>query len=391
MTLAQLAGVVALAPGHGGLSSLSERYDALFQHDSFWFENIMVRGYVSTVPPAPKKSFEVSNVAFFPAYPLLAGWLVEEGHLDTRQALLLAAQLCAWVFWSYAAALLMRWRVPWPVAAAALALIAAHPAAFYLVAGYSESLFLATLLGFLFWSSRAGTASAILAAAHGFGMTATRIVGIPCAAAAGSGETGPRPHLRPRRLERRFWIAFVSILGALLFFALCQARFGSWDFYMQTQEAGWGVVPRYLEPLRWSHYAWFLPDWTKPAQVSRFSLVAMFWTAAALLLAEAAAAFRARGRGTGLRVRLPFYFCAAVIFYVSAAGVASVGFQSMIRYQFCSHALVALAAAHLLAKAPVRSAAARGALWAVAALIAAAGWWLQAYYATVFTRGGWFA
>ncbi len=385
LTLIQLMIVLSFAPDDEGVPG---RYASLVQHDSFWFENIMARGYGSPVPPAPYKSFEVSNVAFFPGYPLLAGWIQQRWDLEPRNALLLAAQLSAWLVWSYAAAFMMRWRVPWPVGAAILIVIAAHPAAFFMVAAYSESLFLAALLGFLFWSSRPGKAAALLAAAHGFCMTATRIVGIPCAAAAGGGEGGIL-----RRLERRFWILFVSVLGAVLFFAFCQARFGSWDFYMQTQKAGWGVTPDYLEPLRWSHYSLLTPDWEAPREVSRFSMAVTLWLAAGMALAELAALWQARRRGigSGFRERLPFYFCAAAIFYVSAAGVASVGFESMIRYQFCTYALGALAAAHLLAKVPPQSVMVRGAFWVAAALLTAAGWWLQGYYAAVFTRGGWFA
>jgi len=384
LTLIQLAAALSVAPG----SNLAERYYSLFQHDSFWFENIMVRGYVSTVPPAPYKSYDVSNVAFFPAYPYLAGWMLERLDLDTREALLLTSQLAAWLFWSYAAALLLRWRTPWPAAVAVLGVIGTHPAAFYLVAAYSEALFLAALVGFLFWSSRAGAGSAILAAAHGFCMTATRIVGIPCVAAAGGGDRGFF-----RRLERRIWIGFVSLLGAALFFALCQGRFGSWDFYMQTQQAGWGVMPEYLEPLRLENYTHIAPDWTEPREVAEFSLAVTLWMAVALGAAEVAARRQAQRRGisSGFMQRLPFYFCAAVVFYVSMAGVASVAFESMIRYQFCTYALAALAAAHLLACVPPRSKAVRAVLWALAALLIAAGAYLQAYYAAVFTRGGWFA
>jgi len=41
-------------------------------------------------------------------------------------------------------------------------LIAAHPAAFFLVAGYSESLFLMALLGFIYWSTAEGRSAEIL-------------------------------------------------------------------------------------------------------------------------------------------------------------------------------------------------------------------------------------
>jgi len=196
-----------------------------------------------------------------------------------------------------------------------------------------------------------------------------------------------------RRLERRFWITFVAVLGAVLFFAFCQARFGSWDFYMQTQKAGWGVTPEFLEPLRWGHYTLFAPDWTQPRQVSQFSMAVTIWMVGLMGVAEVLAQWQARRRGisSGVRVRLPFYFCAVAVFYIAAAGVASVGFESMIRYQFCTWVLGVLAAAHLFAVVPPQGRVTRGALLLLAVFLIAAGWWLQGIYAGIFTRGGWFA
>jgi hypothetical protein len=351
----------------------------------------MLQGYVSTIPPSPNKSLEVSNVAFFPGYPLLAGFLMERLNLSSRSALLLAAWLSAWLFWSYAVAFLMRWRVSLVVALGTLAVITAHPAAFYMVAAYSESLFLAMLLGFLFWSSREGKLSAFIAAAHGFGMTVTRIVGLPCALASGGG--GRLGSSLMQRLERRFWITLSASLGAVLFFAFCQARFGSWDFYMQTQKAGWGVKPQYLEPLNWYHYTRFTPDWNTPREVSQFSLGATLVMVLLLVGMELWAKRQAQIRQitSGFRARLPFYFCALVIFYISAAGVASVGFESMIRYQFCTWAVALLPVAHLVTMVPPGGRLGRGVLLVLAALLFGLGWMLQEVYARVFMLGGWFA
>src|SRR4029077_12615135 len=48
------------------------RYQTLLQHDSHWFANIVTRGYETIVPPISHKMMEVSNTAFFPAYPAIA-------------------------------------------------------------------------------------------------------------------------------------------------------------------------------------------------------------------------------------------------------------------------------------------------------------------------------
>src|ERR1700676_4357346 len=63
VTLAQIAMAVYLLAPEG---PLSYRYSTLIQHDSYWFENIVDRGYQTIVPPISHKMMEVSNVAFFP-------------------------------------------------------------------------------------------------------------------------------------------------------------------------------------------------------------------------------------------------------------------------------------------------------------------------------------
>src|SRR3979411_1711024 len=48
MTLLQVFVAVVLIAPEG---PISYRYDTLIQHDSFWFANIVDRGYDTTVPP----------------------------------------------------------------------------------------------------------------------------------------------------------------------------------------------------------------------------------------------------------------------------------------------------------------------------------------------------
>ena len=69
ITLLQLAMAMGLLAPEG---SFSDRYATLVQHDSYWFMNIVDRGYQTIVPPIDHKVMEVSNVAFFPAYPAIA-------------------------------------------------------------------------------------------------------------------------------------------------------------------------------------------------------------------------------------------------------------------------------------------------------------------------------
>ena len=101
--------------------------------------------------------------------------------IATENALLITAQLAAWGFWTYFFLFCNRWnlRPAWKLFGALS--IAAHPAAFFLVAAYSESLFLMALLGFLYWTGEDSWRARVLAAVHGIIMSATRIVGLPCA------------------------------------------------------------------------------------------------------------------------------------------------------------------------------------------------------------------
>jgi hypothetical protein len=63
MTLLQVALAVGLL---GPEEPLPERYSALVQHDSYWFMNIIDRGYQTIVPPIDHKLMEVSNRFFQP-------------------------------------------------------------------------------------------------------------------------------------------------------------------------------------------------------------------------------------------------------------------------------------------------------------------------------------
>src|SRR5207302_7652761 len=98
ITAAQVTVAVGFLAPEG---PFSYRYESLVQHDSYWFANIVNRGYRTIVPPINHKVMEVSNVAFFPAYPALAAALRYAFNLETDTALLLTAQAAAWGFWSY--------------------------------------------------------------------------------------------------------------------------------------------------------------------------------------------------------------------------------------------------------------------------------------------------
>jgi len=392
LTAVQLALAVGMLAPEG---PLSDRYESLIQHDSYWFSNIVDRGYQTIVPPIDHKVMEVSNVAFFPAYPAIAALFRYGLNIDSGTALLITAQIAAWGFWSYFFLFCRRWNVPSALQVCGALVILAHPAAFFLVAGYSESLFLMALLGFIYWSTAEGRSAKIWAAAHGIVMSATRIVGVVCAAFPVvralflKGWKGLR---EPRAWFRQYAAAValmsVAMLGALFFFIYCQVRWGNWNMYMLTQAAGWGIIPDYLAVFKPSSYRWLVPALNDPTEASQLSMTLGAVLLVGIALCELLPAIR---RQVGLPVRAGIYFCAAAIYYLSVSGVACVSMESMLRYEFCVHALIVLAFLNFLRQFHTPPMLVRAFGIAVVGLLSATGLCVQGWYVWNFTRGYWVA
>ena len=392
LTAVQLAMAIGLLAPEG---SVSDRYSTLIQHDSYWFMNIVDRGYQTIVPPIDHKVMEVSNVAFFPAYPAIAAALRYGLNIDTGTALLITAQLAAWGFWSYFFLFCDRWKVSPALQVCGALLILVHPAAFFLVAAYSESLFLMALLGFIYWSSAEGRAAKVWASLHGIVMSATRIVGIVCAAfpvirsIVLSGWRGLR-ELRawPRQYAPAIRLMIAAMLGALAFFIYSQLRWSHWDIYMLTQAAGWGITPDYLAVFKPSSYHWLVPALNNPTEASQMAMTLGALLLLGVGLCELLPATRQR---TGLSTRVGIYFCAAAIYYISVSGVACVDMESMLRYEFTVHALIVLALLNFLRQFRTPPVLVRALGTAAVALVSAAGLSVQGWYVWNFTRGNWVA
>jgi hypothetical protein len=392
LTVAQLGIAIGLLAPEG---PLSDRYSTLIQHDSYWFMNIVERGYQTIVPPIDHKVMEVSNVAFFPAYPAIAALLRYGLNIDTGNALLITAQLAAWGFWSYFFLLCDRWKISPPLQGCGALLIVAHPAAFFLIAAYSESLFLMALVGFIYWSTADGRAAKVWAALHGIVMSATRIVGIVCApfpvigSIVRNGWRGLREARSwPRRYGAAIGLMAVALLGALAFFVYCQLRWGNWDIYMLTQAAGWDISPDYLAVFKPSSYRWLVPALNNPIEASQMAM-----TLGALFLLGVALCelIRPIRQGIDLSTRVSIYFCAAAIYYISVSAVASADMESMLRYEFSVHALIVLALLNFLRQFRTPPMWVRAFGTAAVALISAAGLSVQGWYVWNFTRGNWVA
>jgi hypothetical protein len=392
ITVAQLALALGLLAPDG---PFSYRYASLVQHDSYWFANIIDRGYQTIVPPVNHKVMEVSNVGFFPAYPALAAALRYGFGLETETALLITAQAAAWGFWSYFFLFCERWNLSSALQIMGTLAIVAHPAAFFLIAAYSESLFLMALFGFLYWSSSSARTSQIFAGLHGMLMSATRIVGIPCAAYPvvqslfeDGWSTLRQPVVWLRTHIRAVAITVVSTFGAVLFFVYCQLRWGHWDMYMLTQSAGWGIVPDYLAILRRTSYHWLWPALNNPTEASQMAMTVGALLFVLVAVCELLPALRRR---TSWQTRIGIYLCAVIIYFLSVSGVACVEMESMLRYQFCAHTLIVLAFLHFLRQFRPPPIPLRALGVAVVALGSAAGLSVQGWYVWNFTRGNWVA
>jgi hypothetical protein len=392
VTIVQLAVAIFLLAPEGPLSF---RYQTLVQHDGFWFVNIVDRGYQTIVPPINHKVMEVSNVAFFPAYPALASLLQSLFRVETETALLIAAQLAAWGFWTYFFLFCQRWKLSRTLRFFGALAIIAHPAAFFLVAGYSESLFLMALLGFIYWSGADGRGAKALAALHGIIMSATRIVGIPCAAYPVVRDVlkkGWRALRDPKHWLQNYGSAvavmLAAVFGAISFFVYCQVRWGRWDIYMLTQSAGWNIEPDYFAVFRPSNYRWLLPALSDPRQMSQMAMTVGALLLIAMGVVELLPAIR---RYTEWQTRTGIYFCAAVIYYISVTGVASIDMESMLRYEFCVHTLIVLAFLHFLRQFRLPPLPVRAFGIAVAVIACAVSLSVQSWFVWNFTRGNWVA
>jgi hypothetical protein len=337
-----------------GANDPVEAYTKLCYWDCAWYGKIVENGYQSTIPPVGQNP-DLANVAFFPGYPIIARAFKNFFGLPTHYSLIVVAQLACWGFWTYLFLFFQRWRISVKLAIGGVIAVLMHPAAFFLVAGYSESLFLMALLGFLYWSKSPRFSSWILAALHGFVMTATRIVGLPLvlyplfhfwtlSAASRSGNFNQQLQKNSRYLL--LW--GISSLGGILFFIFCYLKFGYWNLYMQTQLIGWGVKPDYLAILNPKSYLTFIQAQGLSTFISSISVPAtmvlflicflMEWKATQLL------------KKKSWQQRAEFYFCGWIIFYISVAACSSVWMKSMSRYTFCVYVMLVLAIIHLISK-----------------------------------------
>jgi hypothetical protein len=343
LTLFQILLACALAPG----PTLEQAYRQLCQWDCFWYATITRDGYHSPYPPVSQNS-DISNVAFFPGYPLLSRFLYLGLHIQPEISLILIAQIFCVIFWAAWWLLLKQFKIPLPIASLATLGVLSHPASFYLVSGYSESLFLSSLLLFLLYTSKTSKRKRSYATPlAGITMSATRIIGIPAA-------IFPILQLFSRAITNRkmpsmqdlllsFTLSLTACLGAFAFLAYCQFRFGHYNMYMETQKIGWGIIPDYSALFHIRSFGFrFIFD-----RIATFASIYAFliFSILELILINI-------NQSTGLKRRLPLYMISFLTFFITLSGLKSVQFQSMIRYTLPWSILLTLCLAHISLRIP---------------------------------------
>jgi len=331
-------------------SDYASAFTALSQRDSYWYLSIVRRGYQFV--GFDKIAYEQSNVAFFPGYPLAVAAISRLLGVDPELGLYLTAQLFCWLMWIYFFLFCRRWQIPPLGQVLASLIILVYPSSFYLVVGYSESLFLASLLGFFYWSMDLNAPwPAFLAGIHGLVMSATRIVGLPVALV---------PLLRLS--HPWFWTAsavVLALLGGLGFFLYCQLRFGRWDLYLEMQRY-FGpssfdylaiIRPRTYAPLFSSGYWQSLLSFSEAlgAGIWAISLSQLFvlLTLGSLVITGLLDGWSVlAGKSRRWQERLGFHLAAWAMFSISVAGMSAVAQRSMIRYCLPVHILQVLAWLH---------------------------------------------
>ncbi len=333
--LLQMSFVLLLSPG-----DTPNRYLTLNNWDSFHYIRIADTGY--KIPDRALTRDDIhdgaANLMFFPGYPLAVRGLHWTTGLAVPVCTVLIAQFFCWIFWVYLILLMREFKIHDDSILGGIVIIALHPAAFYLVVGYTESLFLASMLGFIYWTERKRStpSESMLVALHGITMSLTKIVALPVCA-----YPVIQTLFMERRLSRRaLFLGAVSVLGTVSFFVFAQIQFHEWNLYFRLEEIGWGNYRRWfalLDP--WTYIPRFFFEHT----VDSFNRAAVPFTVALFAWAYALERrARVRLETNTWRSRVGLYFVGFLLFYIPLTGKANANMDSMIRYTFPTFVLLVL-------------------------------------------------
>ncbi len=309
-----------------GNSALETGYKRFNNWDSLRFFEIAQNGF-----HIPKHNILESdihqyraNVTTPPAYPLAVHWIQRIFRLPGEIALLVTAQLACWIFWIYFILILIESRVPSSGILLSAFTVAVHPASFYLVVGYTESLFMASFMGLIYWTnrwakSRHSTTFWFLAASHGFIGAATRFAGFPIAVypIAQAIIKG-----RNKLLSGALLSLFV-IFGLISFFIYSYFKFGKWDLYFSLTQLGWGLSSKS------GYWAIFNPMSYIPLYFFEDTMASINRTAVPWSLGLIILSWSLDRQKTN---RMGLYCSAFALLYAAMIGKAGSNMDGMIRY-----------------------------------------------------------
>jgi hypothetical protein len=393
LTLIQILFALAWAPKTGNV------YLRLLNWDSDHYRSIAVNGY--RIPDHPITSDDIhaglANVVFLPGYPMASRWVQRTFNIPIDFALLAVAQLSAVLFWFYFFAFLELGSVARKSQLLGAFAIAIHPAAFYMIAGYTESLFLASMMGFFYWIERGKVGGGIffrlVALLHGLLLCWTRIVGVAVAF---------YPVVRERMTGvLLFALSVTSLVG---FFIFCQVHFSDWAIYFHLEETGWKNHRLYFALFNPMMY---LPPVFFEDTIQSLNKASVTFTMYMLVVVAIAewkiARLKLRVRevfGFLSSIRGSLFFIAFGMFYIALTGKANSNLDSMLRYTLPSYILLVAevlllnTARRQVGEGPLFFAGAnvgnrRARIKIIAAVIFAVGF--QAWCIYRFTHGHWVA
>ena len=318
-------------------------YSKLFQWDSEHYQEIVENPYTE------------ESAAFFPSYSIFSRVL--SIIMPSKYAMIITAQIACVLFWFCFIILLRKWGIP---IALPIALVIAHPASFFLVVAYSESVFCASIICFIYSTY---TSKNLLAIISGITMGLTRIVGLPMS-------------ILPILLKKTRIASIGPILGVIIFFLFLFIRFGNWDQYLIAQQTGWSFKTDYLfflHPPKWLFFPWaytknVIVDYTGSTIIVDPNANSRWITSITLYLSLLSTI-------VGKRV---IAICAIGMFYICLAAMIDNALQSMMRYMLVIHVLIVLATAHRL----------KNIFWWILPIVSSP---IMLIYAKKFIEGSWVA
>ncbi len=377
-------------------------YRNLAQWDSEHYQQIAFRGYYSDIPVIYEGTvltraswIKNTNVAFFPGYPVVIKPFLL--FFNWRIASVVAAHFTAIGMWTTFLLLMRRLRIAGIATAAVILLTVSHPAGFYLVAAYSESLFLWGLFGMLLWMNSESKRGWLWTGLHGALASFTRIFGMALFVLPVIGTLADRwPDVRTKESIKEFlkssYAGIMTLVGGLSFFAYCQMMFGRWDLYFQRQAAGWDIQPTYLlwqSEFLDSLFLWYTPvKMSDGWEVSKSATPITLWFLLAAFAIDLAVSFFRKDKS--FRTRVPLWAAAVILFYLPAAALITQAWRSMMRYALIPIILALIALAHLWSRQKVPA-------WLnviLGIVIAGTALWmgmLEVNMIRIFTVGGWVA